>query len=319
MSLQKMFLDYNDVKSLKQSDYDEMISKRDIIIKEIRGDENVPEFKPYNLGSYKLKTGVNYNDNKYDIDCGLVFTNTNEMNANQFKQSVYNAIYNTRKKQFNTKCLTARYQEDEKPLFHIDFPIYHYNTDEDQYYLADGKQGNVNWIKAEPIKLIDWLNFDYASTNINQSYKRCVRYFKLWKSKVFSQSATDSIPPSIAFNITCRHYFESCEKKDDIYYLIDICTNIQKQFGAEWNQLFLQVPYTHYNENVYYKLLRDKSHVIEFKSKLEEFINALRESSINPSLDSTCRVLRKFLPDFPLPEKEESTKSPHSINGRYGL
>ncbi len=316
MNLQDMFNKYDDQKKLVKSDYDKMTEKRDIIINEIREDENVQSFDILNLGSYKLKTGVKYKDNDYDIDCGLFFANKNNLSANDLKNDVYEAIHNNRTKKFNTKCLSAKYQENGKGSFHLDFPIYF--KDGDNFKLCDGKKDNVEFVNSEPRKLIDYLNYESLEEKLLKSYKRMVRLLKLWKSKVFSHSKVDSVPPSIAFNITARQYFENASSINDIDYLIDICAEIEKQFDDNDELLFLELPFSETSENVYYKILRDDDYVEQYREKLDAFKNGLIYARDCQSLDSACKELKKYFPDFPQPDKEKSNNNPRSNQGRYG-
>jgi hypothetical protein len=317
MELQNMFDKYDDQKKLVKSDYDKMTEKRDTIINEIKRAKNIQSFDVLNLGSYKLKTGVKYKDNSYDIDCGLIFNNTEKLDANTLKNNIYESISRSRTKKFKTKCLSAIYQDEGKESFHIDFAIY--MKENEQYFLCDGKKDNVKYVKTEPKKLIEYLNYENLEDVKRNKYKRSVRLLKLWKSKVFSQSHSDAVPPSVALNITARQYFNGTTKANDVDILIEVCKLIREQFKENKELLYLELPYSDTKDNVYYKVVRDNKYVTDYKQRLEELLKGLEYARDCSSLDSACKELKKYFPDFPEPDKEQSTSKPNSNPGRYGI
>lgn len=314
-----MFNQYNDQKRLHDDVYDSMREKIDVITKEIRENSLTPSFTTINLGSYATKTGVEYNNNEYDIDVGIRLNIKSSqlatMTASNQKEIVYDAIKNHRIKKFRTMCLTAIYQIDNKPKYHLDFPIYAYDNEKDEYYIAKGKKGNVVWEKCEPKKLIDYLKYDEADEKLKKLYRRIIRFLKLWKSKVFSDKPDYSCPPSIAFNLIARDYFANTTTNDDIDCLIDLVKLLLRKVNDE---VTLNLPFLPYS-NVFYKMNTEKKYVEIYYTELNILLDKLQEAKelSRISLEQSCYTLRKVFPDFPLPPKEEVKKS-FSPSASYG-
>ena len=306
-----------------------MREKRDIILSEIqsRKDSSIPSFTPLNLGSYALNTGVHYKSNEYDIDCGIRIAiskrEINNYSAGLVKGSIYDAITGHREKKYRRKCITAIYFDEGKPAFHLDFPVFAYDATNGTYYLADGKQGDVKWVHQEPEKLIDYLKF---TSNINDAfpaqYKRIVSFLKLWKDKVFSSKPADSCPPSVGLTVETRQYFDTMRNvNEDISILISCANRLLNLITVNGNsyQINKILPYSPTNDNIYYKMASDSKFVEVFKTMLVEFIDTLTQARTmqESSLENACRELRKVLPDFPMPEKEQAGRS-FAPNASYG-
>lgn len=318
-NLNGLFKDYNEEKRLHNDIYDKMKEKIEIIIKEIREDDDTLSFSTIYLGSYATRTGVDYKDHAYDIDTGIRLnikaSNIDNHDPNTEKKRVYDAIKGIREKKFRNKCLSATYRENNKPLYHIDFPIYAYDESKETYYLASGNQGEVVWEECEPKKLIEYLTYNDADNAKKDTYKRIVRILKLWKSKVFSDLPKNSCPPSIAINLTVRNYFRSASENDDINHLIAVASILKSQVS---DRARLNIPFKPYTD-VFYKMNSDSNNVVKYKQKIDELINVLNQAYIKQkeSLEETCNILRKILPDFPMPKKQKANES-FSPSGAYG-
>ena len=310
--LNELFIEYDNNIKLNESDYDKMRKKRNLVLEEIRKDDNVMTFTPINLGSYKLKTGVKYKDNDYDIDCGIRLNiNCDELDqydAEDCKNKIYEAIKEYREKKYKNKCITVKYYEQGKPSYHIDFPVFAYDSETKVYYLADGKKGNVTWAKSNPEELIEYLYSD------DDNYRRIVRLFKKWNSKAFENEKKHSKAPSVALTIEVREWFDENNYDNDIDALIEIAKRIKNLIIG--NYIYKKNPFG--ETNLYYKMVEDEKCVSVFKSKIEEFINVLEETKkcVETSLYDASIKLKKVFQNFPEPKKEK-VKESFGANARY--
>jgi hypothetical protein len=318
-NLNDAFLDYNDAKRIRNTKYNDMKEKIETIINEIKDSGETVSFSTIYLGSYATKTGVEYNDKDYDIDVGvrlnIVESDLSDNDAEQHKVSVYEAIKKLRKRDFHTMCVSAKYFNDEKPLYHIDFPVYAYDQESDIYYIAKGKRGDVVWEICEPKKLIDFLKFDNQKEEVVEAYRRAIRYLKLWKNKVFSQEPKYSYPPSIAINLTARMVFEKITCSDEIDNLISVSKALLEQISTNVN---LKLPFKPYS-NVFDKMNSDNKNIEIYTNKLKFLIDSLKDAKniASSSLEEACKILQKVFPDFPLPDKEDVDES-FTPTGSYG-
>ncbi|MCH5171567.1 MAG: hypothetical protein J1F31_01870 [Erysipelotrichales bacterium] len=303
--LNDLFKDYNDSIMLHDSDYDKMREKRDITLDEIKNNLDNLTFSYINLGSYKLKTGVKYKDNDYDIDCGIrlniLESDLEKYDANECKKSVYDAISNHKEKKFKTKCLTAIYIKDGNPNYHIDFPIFAYDDQTKKYYLADGKQDDVKWVESKPNDLIEYLQ------SKNTDYKRIIRLLKKWNNNAFANKRKNSKTPSIALTLEAKEWFDSFFFDNDLDTLIEIANRLKNLVIN--GHISKCHPFS--SDNIYYKMDADEKCVSIFLEEVKKLHNTLIEAKNikKSSLYECCCILRKIFPDFPEPEKEESNES----------
>lgn len=312
-TLNDYFIQYDNVIALDNSDYKKIREKRETIINELKSDENLMSFDVINLGSYKLKTGVKYKNNDYDIDCGIRLgikkSDISNYSAHDCKLAVYDAIKNCRDKKFKTKCITVKYYRDDSPYFHVDFPVFAYDADEKTYYLADGKLNeDIKWVESKPEDLIEYLDLK------DDNYKRVVRLLKKWNSKAFENSKKDTKAPSVALTIESRQWFEHNKYNDDITTLIEVLERISGLILAD--TIFKKNPYS--NDNLYYKMNADSDCVNSFKDGLSNAISILKEAKecSKNSLYEAYKKLKKIFPDFPEPEKEKANES-YGTNAKY--
>jgi hypothetical protein len=318
-NLNEAFLDYNDQKRIRKSVYDDMKEKIDIIVDEMKSNEDTLSFSIMYLGSYATKTGVEYNDKDYDIDVAIRLNikenKIDEYDANEQKKSIYESIRKLRKRSFHTMCVSAKYFEDEKPKYHIDFPVYAFDAEKSTYYIAKGKQDEVEWEKCEPDKLTEYLVYASAPTNKLDAYRRTIRYLKVWKNYVFSNEKKYCSPPSIAINLTARIFYASYSVQNEIDNLLNVSKELLKQISSTAT---LNLPYVP-NSNVFEKMNSDLEYVKVYKAKLNHLIDKLEEAKSKEeySLEEACKTLREVLPDFPLPDKEITSES-FAPTGSYG-
>ena len=313
-NLKDYFVDYDDSKRLHQSDYDEIRDKRDKILKELSSDERViTSFSPIVLGSAKLLTGVKYENGNYDIDCGIRLnikeSERKNYSAKDCKDSIFKVMSRYRDPEYKTKCITAVYHSDGEPDFHIDFPVFAYDSDLETYYLANGKANEtVTWEKSYPQELIEYLTIK------NDDYRRIVRLLKVWNYYAFKNEKKDAKAPSVALTLETRDWFKNNIFSNDIDALLSISKRIKNRINGD--SIFLANPFT--GENIFYKMDADSKCVSIFNEKLDFLISQLQSAKnvSGTSIYDTCTKLRKVFPDFPAPEPEKTEKSV-GTNTRY--
>lgn len=332
MSLQKYFIDFN--KKIKM-DYDslsELADKRDILLKKLRQDDNLPSFNELNQGSYSMYTGVVPLDKDYDIDVGLRFNvNKDDYDPVDFKKQIRDILKNHTEYGAKIKqpCVTVSYKKHGELAYHVDLVVYSYEDKDDtssQMYLARGKEyssdENKYWEKADPKGLIDEINNKYSDDDREQ-YRRVIRYMKRWKNIKFSADG-NSEPPGIGITLLAYEKFypsktyDYLEKKynyDDLDALINFVNNIKSSFSikeySEEKKEFLYgieiyLPVEPYS-NVFSKMSNIQMN--ELKKKIDTLCSDLNEVKNESDIVEQCTKLNKiFGDDFDIPKKEEESK-----------
>lgn len=332
LRLQKYFIDFN--KKIKM-DYDslsELADKRDILLKKLRQDDDLPSFSELNQGSYSMYTGVVPLDKDYDIDVGLRF-NVNKDDYDDpvdLKKQIRDILKNHTEYGAKIKqpCVTVSYKKDGELAYHVDLVAYSYEDKDDtssQMYLARGKEyssdENKYWEKADPKGLIDKINNKYSGDDREQ-YRRVIRYMKRWKNIKFSADG-NSEPPGIGITLLAYEKFypsktyDDLEKKyiyDDLEALINFVNNIKLSFYQEYSDekkeylyaIDVKVPVEPYT-NVFSKMSLIQMN--ELKNKIDTLCSELDEVKNESDIVEQCRKLNKiFGDDFDIPEKEQESK-----------
>lgn len=332
MSLQKYFIDFN--KKIKM-DYDslkELADKRDILLKKLRQNEDLPSFNELNQGSYSMYTGVVPLDKDYDIDVGLRF-NVNKDDYDDpldLKKQIRDILKNHTEYGAKIKqpCVTVSYKKDGELAYHVDLVVYSYENKDDtssQMYLARGKEyssdENKYWEKADPKGLIDKINNKYLDDDREQ-YRRVIRYMKRWKNIKFSSDG-NSEPPGIAITLLAYEKFypaktyDYLEKKyiyDDLDALINFVNKIKSSFYPKYSAekkaylyaIEVNVPVEPYT-NVFSKMSLIQMN--EFKNRIDTLYAELDDVKNESDIVEQCKKLNKiFGDDFSIPEKEQESK-----------
>ncbi len=335
MGLQTYFEKFN--KSIKM-DYDELselAEKRDILIKKLRNNENIPSFNEINQGSYSMYTGVKpLGDKDYDIDVGLRF-NANKADYKdplELKKIIRDVLKNHTEygAKIKNPCVTVTYKKDGEISYHIDLVTYIYEDKDDknsQLYLARGKEfaqeENKYWEKTDPIELKDKINNKFEDEDARGQYRRVIRYLKRWKNIKFD-SEGNSEPPGIGITLLAYEKFQpqeydSIQQKyicDDLNALIDLVNSIKNMFcyvgySIDRKELLyrikLNLPVEPYAD-VFEKMTDIQ--MTEFKNKIDALLNDLKDVRNEAELVEQCTMLRKiFGDDFEVPAKEETAVS----------
>lgn len=336
MGLQDQFIKFN--KKIKM-DYDvrsELADKRDILLKKLRANEDLPSFVEFNQGSYSLYTGVEPVDNEYDIDVGLKFNvSKSDYEPLDLKVMIRDILKNHTEYGAKIKqpCVTVTYKKDDEAAYHVDLVVYAYEDASDknsQLYLARGKEyslpENKKWEPADPQGLLDEITNRWSDEKREQ-YRRVIRYLKRWKNKVFMSDGNNE-PPSIGITLLAYEYFKPMKYDfieckyiyDDLASLTDLVEKIQGRFKFEYsiedNRYLYTIEYplpVTPGSNVFYKM--SKIQMNTFKEQIDKLHDDLIDVKNEADVVEQCNMLVSILgDDFPVPSVEsESTKQKNSI------
>lgn len=165
-------------------------------------------------GSYKYATLIKpvHSGERYDVDVGLYFEWDDDQDAEptprQLRDWVQAGLLDYEKSCKELKkvevppkerCSRASYTRQ----FHIDTPVYHFNTDSDVRRLAclSGK-----WEHSDPKKLYQWFK-EAVNGDDRDQLRRLVRYLKAWAAVSFDD-APDSRPSSIFLTVVAVEAYQ---------------------------------------------------------------------------------------------------------------
>lgn len=334
MTLQKQFEKFNTNIKMDYEENSELASKRDILVKKLRTNEDLPSFTVINQGSYAMYTGVEPLDNKdYDIDVGLRFNvNKDDYKPLELKEKVYDILkdhtdYGAEIKQ---PCITVTYKKNGDIGYHVDLVVYSYedkNDTDSQLYLARGKSGskpeNKKWEEADPMGLKSEIMDKFDDDGERAQYRRVIRYLKRWKNKVFKSNG-NSEPPGIGITLLAYEVFEPkyiikdivslSREYNDLDALIYLVQQIKNMFsyktysnGRLLYRIELNLPVTP-KTDVFFKMTDIQ--MTDFKDKIEELLTNLEEVKNEVEIVEQCEKLKDiFGDDFEAPEKKDTAKN----------
>lgn len=334
MGLQTYFDDFNEKIKTDYKERSELADKRDILLKKLRADKDLPSFEELNQGSYAMFTGVEPLDKDYDIDVGLRFNvNKDDYEPLELKEKVYDILKNHTEygAEIKQPCVTVKYKKDGELAYHIDLPIYAYEDKEDtnsQIYLARGKKyssdENKYWEEAEPKKLIDEIMNKYSDSEDRSQYRRIIRYMKRWKNIKFSSDGNGE-PPGIGITLLAYekfsiaktyNYLEEKYNYNDLDALINLVQQIKntfsvKEYSVERKEFLYKIEVNlpvKPNTNVFLKMTDIQ--VTEFKKKIDKLVDDLNDVKKESDIIEQCTKLNKiFGDDFTIPAKENESKA----------
>lgn len=210
---------HNDEVTLLRSQRTEMRdrrnSNRDRLVNRLESDDKPLPKEFIKQGSYAMLTMVQDQDNDYDIDDGVYFTQEsiwdedgNDMSPRDARQIVCDALQDGR---FNKQpkvmknCVRIFYEEG----YHVDMPIYRIRDYDQQYELASGD----DWVLSRAADVEGW--FDHVNQtkspdeNNGRQFRRIVRLIKK-----FARSR-DGWKAQIASGFTITKLVEECYVADD--------------------------------------------------------------------------------------------------------
>lgn len=336
--LQKEFIEFN--KSIKCSETDALIDKRDMLKKDIEDkfpnnckkygiEINKSDLEFINQGSYKIGTAID-SDN-VDIDYAVIFPlDINEFNdPRDVKKAVRDSLFieNKRIPKIKEPCVTVAYHENDKEYMHIDFPVY--ASHNDLLYLGRGKEysESYKWEIADPKGLSEHFLNEFKD---REQLKRIVRYIKKWKQIEYKNSNNSyEVPPSVGLTIlACNHYSEyTLDGDDDLSAFYFTMKNIKNAFTIETDiygeitsaGITCNLPVIPYSD-VFYKMRQSKTHLINLYKKIDKAVNNLQEAKNLNEEHEAAKCVRKVLGDqFTVPEKKaSSTETSSKSEYNYG-
>lgn len=335
--IQKQLLDFHD--EIKLGKYEEnatLREKRDIITNKVKNglvkhfedkNEVVPKIEFLDQGSYAIDTGIAPKDGDYDIDEGVVIDLNKEdyEDPTYFKKVVRDIMKTHTKKEPKIKnpCVTISYTKDDEPQYHVDLPIYLKSSEDDNLYLAWGKEfalsENKKWQVSDPKGLNNHIKNAFSGDDKKQ-FKRVIRYLKKWKDVKFSSETSDGTPPSIGLTIIASDKFKAVKKINDLTgteeyndlsamkMLVD---EIEDLFEYKFCMDELEKLYTieYYlpvenKGNVFSKMTNKKMN--SFHEKIVKLQEALQYAMDEKDPHKACKELAKYFGDkLPIPDAVE--------------
>lgn len=335
MSLQTQFKKFHDKIKLDSNTKDELREKRDILLKLLRNNDEFPSFEEFSQGSYGLHLGVEpIEGREYDIDVGLRFNvNKDDYQPLDLKKTIRKNLKNHTEygAEIKKPCVTVTYKKSGEKAFHIDLVTYTYedkDNDDSQMYLALGKESSgdidIRWDKADPVKLLDYINDTISDQKEREQYRRVVKYLKRWKHLKFNNTG-HAEPPSIGLTLLSLYDFHAYDG-DDLKALIHTVTAIKNKFTAKeyvddrWlYTICCSMPEGlrfESDNNAFEKMTLVQ--MTNFKDKLQKLADDLTEVKNEADLIKQCKKLRQiFGDDFEVPEEKETSRQqqnfiPHS-------
>ncbi|WP_175455589.1 CBASS cGAMP synthase [Winogradskyella thalassocola] len=260
----KLFLDYNNKLKLTSSKIKRMKTARENIktkITEYFKDKSKYSFTgTWIQGSYKMDTIIRTDDDTCDMDLGVYFKMVDsEVTAATVMDQVFKAVEDitTTTPSKKSKCIRVVYKGD----FHIDIPVYHYNTNEHSHpRLATRYNG---WEESDPKDFYDWFN-NQSSDDLPQ-LKRIIKYLKAW-----SDNKKGKFPSGLAFSIWAVSLLNINERDDIALY--ELLKKIRDDISYSWS---LKMPVTPFDDVCKKLTYEQKSN---FKDALEAFIKDAKDA-----------------------------------------
>ncbi len=325
-NVQTYFNKFHDTIRRSYDDNSTLRQKRDLLLDDLRGglrryaqNQNVriPRFEHFNQGSYAMGTGVEpLRSEDYDIDVGLNFhLSKNDHSSVEVKQWVYEALRTgNRTVEYKRPCVRVQYHRAGEELYHIDLAIYSANTYnwDNRTYLAKGFLGsapeNQVWEIAEPQKLVEVFQQKFQNQDGHrEQFRRVIRFLKRWKDVNFSANGNGR-PTGIAMTACAHNWFKIGTRYnipdgkyyyDDLTALKNLAQAIINQFDWWTSRMSVHLPVHPYNE--LFKKMSDRQ-MGNFKSKLEEFRDALSQVELTVDTLTSCQTLQLVFGDgFPTP------------------
>jgi len=334
-NVQKQFEEFNGNIRLGRFDQNQTLrEKRDIIRRKVNEelpgvfedhDEDCPDWKFYDQGSYDMDLGVKPLNGDFDIDQGLYFdVRAADYDPVTLKRRVHAALDgHTDEVRIRKPCVTVFYHRDGEHIYHVDIAVYSsasQNSD-GKSRLAVGRESTPadkrEWQISSPRNLKEKILSKFEGTDRDQ-FRRIVRYLKRWKDKNFSADG-NAAPLGIGLTVQVYQdlqatYFDRfAGKADDLGGLRKLIPAILSHFEAKWSlekgwtrRLVVPLPVEPWND--LFEQMTDRQ-IEDYEEKLKKLRDALNEAAAEVDPVVACKKLRKvFGDDFPVPEETETAK-----------
>ncbi len=334
--IQTYFIEFHD--KIKLGVYDEnktLREKRDVIIKKIKEgikkhyedeDDKAPDLEFFDQGSYKLGTGINPENDEYDIDEGVIFNLLKDDYDDpvEFKILIRNIMnsHTSTPVKIKNPCVTITYSEGSEPAYHVDLPVYLRSYDS-RIYLSRGKEysdmSNRVWEESDPKGLNEYILDKFKDDNRAQ-LRRIVRYLKKWKDVRF-KAIGNTTPPSIGITLDVVEMFnpykqwnavKNSDEYVDLVALKDFVGNLKNSFHQIYdanlkrnvhviNRFLPKEPYS----DVYGKMSNNQ--MDNYYNEACNLYDALNDAYTEADPHVACSNLTKYFgSDFPVPESTDA-------------
>lgn len=317
--------------AIKLDDLDEnatLREKRDTLIKNLKNNwpADAPEIlRTFNQGSYAMGTGMVPLDGDYDIDVGIEFDgHPDDVDPVNLKKQVRQALSHPKRTiDIRRSCVTVSYIKGEETQYHVDLALYVKGSD-GKLNLAKGKENSGKefcfWEIADPEELCSLIIKKHKDDDRAQ-FRRAIRYLKRWRDKQFDHDGVISI----ALTVAAYHWFSPYKSLSGEYDDLEGLLRLLNTMLGNWMQCFHEsVLATRLKVTLPVVPNRDllgemtEKQMDDFKEKLTELRDALKEAKAEPEERVACKALAKFFgDDFPIPEdsKDKAAKVRASVVG----
>lgn len=314
-TLQTAFNDFHN--AIKLSDIDEndtLREKRDILLKKLKDNlsknENAVVYDShFDQGSYAMHTGINPDNDDFDIDVGLLFPVDKDdyTDPTTLKKWVRDALDgHTASVKIRKSCVTVTYQREGEAIYHVDLAIYASGNKDGNLYLAKGAEfaapENKFWEPSDPKELKRLIN-EHLNEDDRKQFRRVIRYLKKWKSIKFSSDG-HAAPTGISLTILAYNLFVANSTYDafaskfvynDFEALQALVKAILSQFTLTYDEdyktaydICTKLPTTPYNDLFAKMTLKQTT---AFHDKLVAMDNVLDDVASKTALSDKCSLL----------------------------
>lgn len=326
-TLQTAFTTFHD--KIKLSDINEnatLREKRNILLDKLK--DRIPSeaatYTYFNQGSYAMHTGINPEDEDFDIDVGLKFAvdKENYPDPTILKKWIRDALEgHTKSVEIRKPCVTVTYQWDGEAIYHVDFAVYAANNADGKMYLARGKEfsdeENRFWEESDPQELIRLIRDKFDGTDAKQ-FRRAIRYLKKWKTQKFDAKG-HTAPTGISLTVLAYNHFlpnytedvfnNNARSYNDFAALRTLVKSIRDDFIAELDDDFnichsictnvLTPPYNDLFEKM---TLKQKTVFYEKVVEMDDILDQVASKIADKKpLSEQCKLLQDlFGSDFPV-------------------
>lgn len=331
-NIQKSFLDFHNAIKLDVDDNSLLKKYKDDVIAGLQEElSSEIKFETFLQGSYSTYTGIKSCDANidFDIDIAVAFEISREDYSNPTTPKLWikealTKIFPDAEVKLKVPCVTATFKgKDSEKNVHVDVAVY--ANDNDQYYLAKGKEFSIPenrcWDIADPKGLKNKINTHLIDENDRMQFRRCIRYLKRWKDNKFNQ---EHRPTGIGLTINTMNMFSVSKTTDllagtttydDLLALKNLVQSMKNSFLLTYDEasqeyryrILAKLPVQPYTDT-YCKMTFNQME--DFKAKLEKLSAALdfAYETIDDH-DATVKLNTQFGNDFEIIPEEEVTEN----------
>lgn len=343
-NVQKQISQYDDAIRLTRFDENATLrEKRDAVLNKLRvrfaemrkQGKEVPFFRHFDQGSYKMGTGIDPANGDYDIDVGLDFNVAKSKYDDpvDLKVLVCEALtdHTPLGTDIRRSCVTVKYQVAGEQAYHVDLAVYacdNPDVEPRSLHLAKGKRhselAHRFWEPSDPKGLMTWVENHYPNEpEKEQQFLRVIRMLKGWKSYRFDHNGNGA-PAGIGLTIAAGQMFnplltiDPISRKvtfDDLGAMRALANRMLASFswvaseetpGALVERLVVKVPVAPWKD----VFLRMKdTQMVTFKERLTKLRDVLDEVAREEDPVVACtKMQREFGDRFPVPAKEDTAQ-----------